>query len=212
MTDDHSSPRAARRTPLPDGTVPVGLALLIAGIATYAFFRVGTLAVGGDDEFAPIVALWFATFALVPGFFLPLEQELGRALAHRRAVGQGTLPVIQKVGKLGLGLVAVIVLTILVASPVITSGYFKGDWWMLVALVGTFAAYAPAHLARGICSGSGRFVDYAIVMGSDGVIRILLCVALAVVGVTTAGELGRSHAEPGLVAPRFRLRRITAQC
>ena len=48
---------------------------------------------------------------------------------------------------------------------------------MLVALIVAFAAYAPAHLARGICSGSGRFRDYAIVMGSDGVVRIVLCVA-----------------------------------
>ena len=37
---------------------------------------------------------------------------------------------------------------------------------MLVALIAAFVAYAPAHLARGICSGSGRFRDYAIVMGS----------------------------------------------
>ena len=31
-------------------TIPVGIALLIAGVATYAFFRVGTNAVGGDEE------------------------------------------------------------------------------------------------------------------------------------------------------------------
>ena len=42
------------RTPLPEGTIPVGIALLIAGVATYAFFKVGTVAVGGADEFAPI--------------------------------------------------------------------------------------------------------------------------------------------------------------
>ena len=78
------------RTPLPEGTIPVGIALLIAGFATYAFFRVGTVAVGGEDAFAPIASLWFAMFALSPGFFLPLEQELGRALASRRALGQGS--------------------------------------------------------------------------------------------------------------------------
>ena len=65
---------APRRVPLPEGTLPVGFALLIAGVATYAFFKVGTSALGGEEEFAPIAALWFATFALAPGFFLPLEQ------------------------------------------------------------------------------------------------------------------------------------------
>ena len=47
-----------------------------------------------------------------------------------------------------------------------------------------FASYAPAHLARGISIGTGRFHAYAVVMGADGVVRIILCVALAVVGVT----------------------------
>lgn len=207
MTDTSPPPAPRRRLPVPDGTIPVGIALLVAGVATYAFFRVGTLAVGGDEQFAPIVALWFATFALVPGFFLPLEQELGRALAHRRAIGHGTRPVISKVTRLGVGLVAVIVVVILMASPLITSGYFGGDWWMLVALVATFVAFAPAHLARGICSGSGRFVDYAIILGSDGVIRIVLCIALAVVGVTAAGAYGLAVAVSPLFAVAFVWRR-----
>lgn len=193
--------------PVPDGTIPVGIALLIAGVATYAFLRIGAIGVGGDDEFAPIVSLWFATFALAPGFFLPLEQELGRALAHRRATGDGTLPVIQKVVRLGAGLVAVVVIVILIASPLITSGYFRGDWWMLIALVGTFMAYAPAHLARGVCSGSGRFKDYAIILGSDGVVRIVLCVALAVVGVTATGAYGLAIAVSPLFAVAYVWRR-----
>jgi O-antigen/teichoic acid export membrane protein len=181
---------ASRRAPFPEGTLPVGLALLIAGIATYAFFRVGTRALGGDEEFAPISALWFATFSLAPGFFLPLEQELGRALAHRRANGQGGQPVVRRVVLLGTLLAGVVLVAIGVASPVITKHYFDGDWFMLVALAVAFLAYAPAHLARGICSGTGRFREYAIIMGSDGVVRIVLCVALAGVGVTAAGPYG----------------------
>lgn len=205
MTSTTSAP--SRRIPLPDGTVPVGIALLIAGIATYAFLRVGTLAVGGEDEFAPIVSLWFATFALAPGFFLPLEQELGRALAHRRATGDGTGPVIQKVTRLGAGLVTIVVIAILAASPLIAADYFDGDWWMVAALIATFIAYAPAHLARGICSGSGRFKDYAVIMASDGVIRILLCVALAIVGITAAGAYGFAVAASPLFAVAWIWRR-----
>ena len=63
----------------------VGGGLLVAGVSSYAFFKVGQEALGKED-FKPIVALWFATFVLAPGFFLPLEQEMGRALAHRRAL------------------------------------------------------------------------------------------------------------------------------
>jgi O-antigen/teichoic acid export membrane protein len=202
-----TNPRAETRTPLPEGTIPVGAALLVAGVATYAFFKVGTVAVGGDEEFAPIAAMWFATFALAPGFFLPLEQELGRALSHRRAIDQGGRPVVRKVVGLGGFLVAIVVLAILAASPLIASSYFGGDWLMVVALIAAFAAYAPAHMARGVCSGSGRFTEYAVVLGSDGIVRILLCVLLAVVGVTAAGAYGLAIAISPLFAVAYVYRR-----
>jgi O-antigen/teichoic acid export membrane protein len=189
------------RTPLPEGTAPVGAALLIGGVATYAFFKIGTWAVGGADAFNPISSLWFATFALAPGFFLPLEQEIGRALSHRRAVGQGGQPVVQKVTRLSIGMVAVVLLAILAVSPLIATNYFDGDWVMVVALMVAFTAYAPAIIARGICSGTGRFRAYALVMGSDGVVRIILCIALAVFGVKAAGAYGFAVA----LAPLFGL-------
>lgn len=191
---------APRRVPLPEGTLPVGAALLVAGVATYGFFKVGTVALGGDEEFAPVAAMWFATFSLAPGFFLPLEQELGRALSHRKAHGEGGLPVVRKIVAIG-GIITAIVLTaILLASPLIASNYFDGDWWMLAALATAFVAYAPAHLARGVCAGTGRFNSYAVVMGSDGVVRIAACVALAAIGITSPAPYGFAVALAPLVA------------
>jgi len=204
-----------RRIPLPEGTLPVGLALLIAGVATYAFFIIGELALGGEDEFAPIVALWFATFSLAPGFFLPLEQEMGRALSHRRAHREGGRPVVKRIVRIGAVITSIVLIVILLASPVITSDYFDGNWWMLAALATAFVAYAPAHLARGICAGTGRFHSYAVVIGSDGIVRIVACVVLAIVGIEAVGPYafavalaplvpvsyvaarGRLHTEPG---------------
>ncbi len=195
------------RAPIPEGTIPVGISLLIAGLATYAFFKVGTVAVGGIDEFAPIASMWFAVFALAPGFFLPLEQELGRALSHRRAVGQGGRPVVRQVVRLGTYLVVAVTIGIVALSPLIATSYFDGDWFMVIALVLAFAAYAPAHMARGVCSGSGRFREYAIVLGSDGIIRILLCVVLAVVGVKAVGAYGLAIAISPLFAVAYVYRR-----
>jgi O-antigen/teichoic acid export membrane protein len=197
----------AERAPLPEGTIPVGIALLIAGVATYAFFKVGNVAVGGDEAFAPIASMWFATFALAPGFFLPLEQELGRALSYRRAAKEGARPVVRKVLTLGGMLVAIVTLGILAISPLLATSYFGGDWFMVVALIAAFAAYAPAHLARGVCSGSGRFREYAIILGSDGVVRIVLCVVLAVIGVTAAGAYGLAIAVSPLFAVAYVYRR-----
>jgi O-antigen/teichoic acid export membrane protein len=191
---------ALRRVPLPEGTLPVGLALLISGVATYAFFKIGNVALGGDEEFKPISDMWFATFALAPGFFLPLEQELGRALSHRRARDEGGLPVVRRVAALGLAITSAVLLAILIASPLIASQYFDGNWWMLAALATAFVAYAPAHMARGICAGMGRFRSYAYVMGSDGIVRIAACLTLAAIGIQSPGPYGFAVALAPLVA------------
>ena len=194
-----SASPALRRVPLPEGTLPVALSLLVAGIATYAFFIVGRHALGSEEAFAPIVSLWFATFALAPGFYLPLEQEMGRALSHRKAREQGGLPVVKRISMLGAIIATMVLVAILLASPLIASEYFDGDWWMLAALATAFVAYAPAHLARGICAGTGRFRSYAVVIGSDGIVRIIACVLLAFAGIEAAGPYGFAVALAPLV-------------
>ncbi len=194
-----SDEQSSSRVPLPEGTIPVGLGLLVSGLASFVFLRVGKDALGGEEPFSPVLSLWFATFALAPGFFLPLEQELGRALSHRRALGQGTRPVVRKVALLGLGLAAIVSVLMLAAGPLIADSYFDGEWVMMFALVVAFASYAPVHLARGISSGSGRFKSYAVVMGADGVVRVVLCLILAAAGVATVGPYGMAVALAPLV-------------
>jgi O-antigen/teichoic acid export membrane protein len=202
------APRIALlRTSLPEGTIPVGAALLIAGIATYAFFVIGQKAVGGKDEFKPLSSLWFATFALAPGFFLPLEQELGRAIGHRRAVGQGGRPVAARVARLGLLLGGIVAIAILAASPAIAGDYFDDNWVMVAALVVAFLSYAPAHLARGVCSGSGRFRPYAVIMGADGLVRLALCLLLFAVGIEAVGWYGFAVAVSPLLGIGYVARR-----
>lgn len=177
---------AIQRLPLPEGTLPVGAGLLIAGVSSYAFFKIGAAALG-KDGFKPINSLWFAVFFLAPGFFLPLEQELGRAIAHRRGLGQGGRPVLRRLVPLAAILGGLVVLAILIGSNQITENFFEGDWVVTAALIVGFVAYAPVHMARGICSGSGRFGAYGIVMGADGGSRIIGCLVLWIAGVTTIG-------------------------
>lgn len=186
MSDGNSSPSTTPRVPLPEGTVPVGIGLLVAGISSYALFKVGQQALG-KDGFKPIVALWFAMFALVPGIFMPVEQEIGRALAHRRALNHGGKPVVARVIPLALGLLLLVTLAIIVASPWLTKDLFEGYKLVTFSLILGFVCYAPAHLARGICSGSGRFAAYGIVMGADGFARITGCVVLWLCGIRAVG-------------------------
>lgn len=190
---------AGTRVPLPAGTLPVGLGLLIAGICSFAFFRVGKVALGNEEAFKPVISLWFATFALAPGFFLPLEQELGRALSARRALGQGGRPVVRRVVALGAALTVVVAIAFAATAPLLHT-YFDHSWALTIALLVAIVSYAPAHLSRGIASGSGRFRSYAVVMGGDGVVRIVLCLLLAIVGVKAVGPYAFVVALAPLVA------------
>ena len=193
--------------PVPEGTFPVAIGLIVAGLASYLFLKVGKEALGSDEALQPITSLWVATFALAPGVFLPVEQELARALAHRRAVGLGGKPVLRKVIVLGVILAVVVSLGIVAVSPALASAFFNDDWVLVVALLIAFVSYTPSHIARGIASGHGRFRAYAIVMASDGVVRIVFCALLAVVGVTAVGPYGLAIAFaplPGVAWVYFR--------
>ena len=89
---DHLSRNLLARTrdsnPLPEGTFAVGVGLLVAGVTACGFLVVSARALG-KTEYAPLSVLWSLVFLAGPGFFLPLEQEVSRALAARRARGEG---------------------------------------------------------------------------------------------------------------------------
>ena len=200
------------RMPLPEGTIPVAIGLFIAGVCSFAFFRVGKMALGSEEAFQPVISLWFATFALAPGLFLPLEQELGRALSARRALGQGGRPIVDKVVVLGAVLAVTVTVVLLALGPWLSDSYFGHNWTMVAALVLAVVAYAPAHLSRGLCSGMGRFRAYAVVMGADGLVRIVLCLLLAAVGVSAVGWFGLAVAVApllGVVAVGWRKQLVT---
>ena len=200
------------RMPLPEGTIPVAIGLFIAGVCSFAFFRVGKVALGSDEEFQPIISLWFATFALAPGLFLPLEQELGRALSARRALGLGGRPIVHKVVALGAVLTLAVTVLLVALGPWLSDSYFGDNSVMVAVLVLAVVAYAPEHLARGLCSGMGRFRAYAVVMGADGLVRILLCLLLAAVGVSAVGWFGLAVAVApllGVAAVAWRKQLVT---
>lgn len=200
---ERSSRSLSERLPLPEGTLPVGIGLLIGGIASFAFFRVGKIALGDEESFKPVTGLWFATFALAPGFFLPLEQELGRALAARRATGDGGRPVLRRILLLGAVLAAVVVVGLTAASPWLRTEYFQRNWVMVAALIIAVVAYAPTHLSRGICAGMGRFRAYGIVLGADGLVRVLVCLVLAAFSVKMVGAYGIAVALSPLIGVAY---------
>jgi O-antigen/teichoic acid export membrane protein len=131
--------------------------------------------------------MWFTAFALIPGFFLPIEQEVGRALSHRRANGQGGLPIVKRVSQITIIIFVALCVVVLVLSSQINSNLFDGNGVVTWCLLLSLATYAPMHLARGICSGNARFGSYGLIIGLDGAVRVLSCAALWIAGVTNIG-------------------------
>lgn len=174
------------RATLPEGTAVVGAGLFVGGASAYVFFKIGQLALG-QDGFKPIVALWFVLFTLAPGFLLPIEQEASRAIAHRRATGEGYRPVVRRMAGLAAVVVAALVLVVVAAAPALTDHLFEGSAVVTVCLALALVAAAPMHLLRGTCSGGGAFGSYAAIVALDGGVRVAACAALWLAGTEAPG-------------------------
>lgn len=181
--------RSREHNPLPEGTLAVGAGLLVAGITAYAFLSI-TANVLGSEKYSGLSALWLLVFVAAPGCFLPVEQELGRALAARHARGIGGGPLIRRAALLGGVLAGVLLISSVAASGVLRRELFHNDTLLLVGFVLSLLGYFGAHLARGTFSGNGRFSSYGLLLGGEGVWRVVASLVLIVVGVETAGPYG----------------------
>jgi O-antigen/teichoic acid export membrane protein len=189
MSTDADAPPSRARNPLPEGTLAVGGGLLIAGVTAY-LFQIFVARAVGKVQFAAFTALWLSAFSIGPGFFLPLEQEVSRAVAARRARGLGGAPVIRRAALAGAVLVLILVAGTLIAAAPIQRELFDHDTELLIGLLLTITGYFAAHLTRGTLSGNGRFVAYGTLVGAEGAARLLGCIALVVLGTHEAGPFG----------------------
>ena len=184
---------------LPTGTVPVGLGLLVAGLSAYAF-QIIAFRMLGSGPYAALNGLWVTAFVLAPGFFLPLEQEVARALAHRNARGQGGRPLIGRALMLGAVLVVAVIALVVVFRGPIETRLLRDSDNLFIALVVVLIGFAIESLTRGTLSGNGRFGRYGIVVGMDGFVRAGLAGLIAIVGLSTLGWYGLIFAIAPFVA------------
>ena len=182
--------RLAGRNPLPTGASTVGLWIGFTGLTAYGFLAFGARALGEGPEYSALSALWALGFIVGPGFFLPVEQEVARALAHRRAQGLGSAPVVRRAAFLGLGLAGLLSLITLVAGPWLADQLFAGSWTLVLALVLILFGYAVEHLVRGTLGGNQRFGTYGLLFATEGTFRLVGAAVLAGIGVTLAGPFG----------------------
>jgi O-antigen/teichoic acid export membrane protein len=185
------------RAGMPEGTWSVGAGMIVMGFTAYVFQIVCGHALT-KSGFAAINGLWVMVFAIGPGLFLPIEQEVGRALSHRRANGTGGGPLVKRAALLGAILLAGVIVVSLLIAPTLIDKIFNGYTILLAALVVGVAGYFCEHLTRGALAGNGRFPPYGRLLGVEGGTRALLCILLAVAGVKAVGWYGAA-----LVIPPF---------
>jgi O-antigen/teichoic acid export membrane protein len=178
-----------KTNPLPEGTLAVGAGLIVSGITSYGFLAISARALG-PEKYAPLGVLWALTYVVCPGVFLPLEQEVGRALSTRRAKGVGGGPLIRRAALAGGVAAAVLIAATAATGPLSLTHLFDDKVLLLVALMVALGGYYVEFLVRGMLSGNGRFGSYGVILGSEALLRMLACFALAVVGVDTVGPFG----------------------
>jgi len=194
------------RESVPEGTFAVGAGLLVASITSYVFLILALNALPESDK-AGFGAFWGLIFVAGPGFFLPIEQEVGRAVAHRGAQGVGGGPLIHKAARLGGLLTIVLLIVTFAASGPLTDALFHGDRTLVLALGVGLVGFYVMHTARGTLSGNGRFRAYGEMLAVDGTARLVGAIVLVAVGVDSAGAYAMCLALSPFVAVLVALRK-----
>jgi len=177
--------------PVPDGTFSVGAGLVVAGITAYLFQILAFRGLSKPD-YGALNALWVFVFVLAPGLFLPIEQEVGRALAARRAHRIGGAPVIRRAAAIGLVFataLGIITAVVAIFTPMVDT-LFAGKAGLVICLVMSLFTAGFLLLARGAFAGAGEFGAYGVSMGAEGIIRLIPCVALVAIGATNPVGFG----------------------
>lgn len=174
---------------VPPGTLSVGAGVVTLGASAYAFLVLAGRGLG-VERFAQLSVLWVLVFTVGPGLFVPLEQEVGRAVAARRARAEEPGPLVRLAARVAVGSAAAVTAALLLAAPVLVPQVFDGSRGLLAALVVAVWALCAAHLSRGVLAGTGRFGHYGAQLGVEGLLRVLACLALVLAGVTAVLAYG----------------------
>lgn len=178
---------------------------MVAGLSAYGFVALSTRVLG-EDNYGPLGALWGLVFLAGPGLFLPLEQEVSRALADRRARGVGAAPVVWRAATIGVVLCLVMLALLIAVSGWVVNEVFDGELLLLGGLALGLIGALGGHLTRGCLSGTSNFKGYGTFLGAEGFVRFLGCSLLAVVGVGSVGWYGIALGVAPLIAVPLALR------
>ncbi len=185
--------------PFPSGTIIAGLGFLISGLAAYGFLSIASHHLT-PEEYSPLATFWAMLWILAPGFFYPLEQEIGRATAARRAMHIGVRPLIIRAALIGFALFAVLIIALALFAFPIANELFSGHISLVIALGLALLAYLAEYTMRGVLAGNGLFNRYSMLVSLEGFFRIAPVAIVIILGVATTGVLGIILAAAALLA------------
>ena len=199
----------ARKLPFPEGTYAVGAGIAVAGLTAYAFLSLAyrqLSTVHSTVDYSAVFGLWVVVFTLTPGFFQPLEQEVGRAVAHRRAQGIGGAPLVKRAATLGGILAFVAVVASLAAMSPITSRLFHHESVLFLSLLIGIVVFYATYIVRGTLAGNARFGAYGTMLAGEGIVRLVATIVLVVIGSHSPGAFGLALVLPPIAAIAISLR------
>jgi O-antigen/teichoic acid export membrane protein len=193
-----STPAAVSRV-LPRGTLQVAAGLAVLGAASYVYLSLAARTLS-PQRFGEISVLYSLVYTAGPGFFLPVEQELARGLADRRARGQGSGPLARLATQLSGIYATALVAVVLATGPITVPRLFDGSWGLLACLALAVVGLWAVYLSRGVLAGADRFADYGGQLAIEGGTRIVAVVILAAAGVASVAPYGLAIGGALLVA------------
>jgi O-antigen/teichoic acid export membrane protein len=163
--------------------------VVLYGLTSYGFLVLAARSLG-PARYASLSALWAIVYVVGPGFFLPLEQEVNRVLAARRARGEGPGRLLRRALVIaGLVVTALSIIAVAFGRAALERA-FDGDRLLLLALILALIGYAIQHVVRGALAGLPRFGRYAAILSVEGTVRVGACAVIAAAGVSSAGPYG----------------------
>ncbi len=137
MSDQTTTPKKGFKgflETLPRGTFPIASGMVVGAITGYVVVIVVNKAVG-NQAYAGFGAFWSLIFVVGPGLFLPIEQEISRAISHRAAHSDGGAPIIRLATTMAATLALVVGLIFACLSPFFVTHVFHGNGYLQIGFI-----------------------------------------------------------------------------
>ncbi|MFG1924789.1 lipopolysaccharide biosynthesis protein [Cryptosporangium sp. NPDC048952] len=181
----------ARLRALLGSAASVGAGYLVLGGAGYLFLAVASRTFD-ETAYSALTSVYLLVNIIGPGLFAAVEQETSRNVSTRLARGEDPRPVVRQLGMLSAGLFAGIAVITLALTPVLLPDVLHGNVVLLVGLLIASASYAVVSVTRGNFGGRHAFGRYGTSVGTEGTVRLVAGVVLAVLALAGAAVAGAS--------------------